>query len=66
MQRYAEKPANIQVNDRGPKSENGLRNLVECYQKLFDIKENVEHYSPIDYQNAKRNFVKHLLETRVI
>ncbi|MGB3223926.1 MAG: hypothetical protein WBB23_14070 [Desulforhopalus sp.] len=66
MQRHAEKPAKTQVNDRVLKSENGLQNLVDYYHKLFDTKENVDHYSPIDYQNAKRSFVKYLLETRAI
>ncbi len=66
MQRRAEKPTKPQVNDRVLKSENGLQNLVEYYQKLFDTKENVDHYSPSDYQNAKRNFVKYLLEKRAI
>jgi hypothetical protein len=66
MQRHAEKTEKIQVSDRVLQSENGLQNLVDYYQKLFDTKENVDHYSPIDYQNAKRSFVKYLLETRAI
>ena len=66
MQRHAEKTAKIQVNDRVLKRENGLHNLVDYYQKLFDTKENLNHYSPMDYQNAKRSFVKYLLETRAI
>ena len=64
MKRHAEKPTKPQVNDRVLKRENGLQNLVEQYQKLFDTKENVDHYNPRDYQNAKRNFVKYLLEKR--
>lgn len=66
MQRHTENPVTIQVNDEVLKSKNGLQNLVEYYQKLFDTKENVDHYNPSDYQNAKRNFVKYLLETRAI
>ena len=66
MQRRVEKSTKPQVNDRVLKSENGLQNLVEYYQKLFDTKENVDHYNPSDYQNAKRNFVKYLLEKRAI
>ncbi len=46
MQRYAEKPTKPQVNDRVLKSENGLQNLVEYYQDLFDTKENLDHYMP--------------------
>lgn len=43
---------------------NGLQNLVAYYQKLFDRKENRDYYSPEDYQNAKRGFVKYLLKNR--
>ena len=64
MRRHAEKSTMPQVNVREPKRENGLQNLVGSYQKLFDTKENVDHYNPKDYQNAKRNFVKYLLEQR--
>lgn len=60
MQSYAEKPVKTKVSQ----TQNGLKNLVEHYQKMFDTRENLDHYSPIDYQNAKRNFVKYLLETR--
>ena len=66
MQRRVEKSTKPQLNDRVLKSENGLQNLVEYYQKLFDTKENVDHYNSSDYQNAKRNFVKYLLEKRAI
>ncbi len=66
MQNIADKTPNPGANDRDLKSENGLQNLVAYYQKLFAIKENVDHYSPSDYQNAKRSFVKYLLEKRAI
>ncbi len=66
MQRHAEKPTKPQVNDGILKSENGLQNLVTHYQNLFDTKENVDYYSPNDYQNAKRNFVKYMLEKRAM
>jgi hypothetical protein len=46
------------------KCENGLQNLVTYYQNLFDREENLNHYSPDDYQNAKRNFVKYSLNIR--
>ncbi len=48
------------------KNENGLQNLVAYYQDLFKREENLKHYSPDDYQNAKRNFVKYSLSTRNI
>ncbi len=66
MQRLAGKTANTPTNERGLKKKTGLESLVEYYQALFDTKENLDHYSPVDYQNAKRNFVKYLLETRAI
>ena len=66
MQNFAEKPTKPKANDSNLKSENGLQNLVAYYQKLFDIKENIDHYTPSDYQNAKRSFVKYLLEKRAI
>lgn len=45
---------------------NGLQRLVAYYQRLFERDENVNHYSPEDYQNAKRKFVKYLLDSRVM
>lgn len=66
MRIFAEKTTKPEANDRDLKNENGLPNLVAYYQKLFDIKENVDHYSPSDYQNAKRSFVKYLLEKRAV
>lgn len=66
MQSLAEKTKELQANNRDLKSENGLQRLVAYYQQLFDIKENVDHYSPSDYQNAKRSFVKYLLEKRSV
>lgn len=66
MQNFAEKTTKPKTNDRDLKSENGLRNLVAHYQSLFDITENVNHYSPTDFQDAKRSFVKYLLKRRAI
>lgn len=45
-------------------SGNGLQNLVAYYQDLFATEENFKHYSPDDYQNAKRKFVKFQLNNR--
>ncbi len=66
MHKLAEKTAKPEANDRDLKNENGLQNVVAHYQKLFDVKENVDHYNSSDYQNAKRSFVKYLLKNRAI
>ena len=64
MQNLAEKTTRQEVNYEKLKFGNGLKKLVIYYQDLFDIKENLNHYSPSDYQNAKRRFVKYLLKNR--
>ena len=48
------------------KNENGLQKLVLHYQSLFDIEENYNYYSRNEYQNAKRKFVKFLLNSRML
>ena len=48
------------------KSENGLQSLVAYYQSLFDIEENLNHYNRNEYQNAKRMFVKYLMNNRAL
>jgi hypothetical protein len=45
---------------------NGLENLVAFYQSQFDIEENINHYSEIDFQIAKRKFVKYLMDHRTL
>lgn len=52
------------MSDNEVKLGNGLQNLVTYYQGLFDRDENIYHYSPDDYQKAKRKFVKYLLKSR--
>lgn len=52
--------------DKTNKGENGLQNLAEYYQSLFDIEENINHYGRNEYQHAKRKFVKYLMENREI
>jgi hypothetical protein len=66
MQRFVEIPVKTRMNGKNGKSENGLHNLVIYYQKLFDKEENINHYSPNDFQNAKRKFVKFSLKNREI
>ena len=64
MQNFARTTTKLKATQQAEQSENGLRHLVAYYQKLFDRKENRDHYSPEDYQNAKRCFVKYLLKNR--
>lgn len=61
-----EKPVRPTLNDKPLNSENGLQGLVAYYQNLFDREENFNYYSPDDFQNAKRKFVKYLLNNRAI
>ncbi|KJS01173.1 MAG: hypothetical protein VR65_09720 [Desulfobulbaceae bacterium BRH_c16a] len=61
-----EKPAKPTLNDKPLNSENGLQGLVAYYQNLFDREENFNYYSPDDFQNAKRKFVKYLLNNRAM
>lgn len=46
------------------KRETGLQKLAAYYQSLFEIEENVNYYSNDEYQNAKRKFVKYLMNNR--
>jgi sugar phosphate permease len=64
MQNFAKTTTKLKAMKQDEPSENGLQKLVTYYQKLFDRKENRDHYSPEDYQNAKRRFVKYLLKNR--
>ncbi len=64
MQNFAKTTTKLEAMYQGEQSVNGLQNLVNYYQKLFDRKENLDYYSPEDYQNAKRCFVKYLLKNR--
>jgi hypothetical protein len=66
MHNSFETTAKPKMIDRTNKGENGLQNLVVYYRTLFDIEENINHYSRKEYQNAKRKFVKYSMENRVI
>ena len=57
---------NQKMSDKNMKPGNGLVNLVTYYQNMFDREENIHYYSPDDYQNAKRKFVKYSLKSRAI
>ncbi|TKB26805.1 hypothetical protein FCL47_06335 [Desulfopila sp. IMCC35006] len=65
MQNFSEATAKSKGMDH-TKSENGLQKLAEYYQSLFDIEENFNYYSRNEYQNAKRKFVKYLMNNRVL
>lgn len=62
MQNFSE--ATTKSNTVSNKRENGLQKLAEYYQSLFDIEENFNYYSRNAYQNAKRKFVKYLMNSR--
>ncbi len=65
MQNFSEATSKSKVIDNN-KSENGLQKLAEYYQSLFDIEENFNYYSRNEYQNAKRKFVKYLMNSRAL
>ena len=66
MRNSSETTVKPKMIDKTDKSENGLQKLAIYYQSLFDIEENFNHYSRIEYQNAKRKFVKYLMNSVVI
>ena len=41
---------------------NKYRTLAETYERMFEIPENLMHYSEKDYKEAKRKFIKFALE----
>ena len=62
---FVEKTTRRPARKSGKKrNENGLLNLVEYYQNVFDRDENINYYSSLDFQNAKRSFVKYSLKKR--
>lgn len=66
MQNMTNRTTDLRKDEKDSKPTNGLQNLVAYYQSLFDREENIDHYSPDDYQNARRKFVKYLLHNRAI
>ncbi len=64
MQLFWETAAKSDLIGKDKRSDNGLSLLAAYYHSLFDIDENVNHYSRNDYQNAKRKFVQHLMKNR--
>jgi hypothetical protein len=46
--------------------ESGINLLLRKYRKIFQISENLNHYSDEDYKIAERKFIKYALgETKV-
>ena len=66
MQLFSGTTSKPQATDNNKKSENGLEKLVIHYQSLFDIEENYNYYSRNEYQNARRKFVKYLMNNRFL
>lgn len=66
MDNFTEIAAKSEITYKVVKSGNGLHNLVVYYQRLFDTEENFNHYNNTDYQSAKRKFVKHYMNNRVL
>ncbi|TKB06365.1 hypothetical protein [Desulforhopalus sp. IMCC35007] len=64
MKNVAGMPLDTKSRKKVGQNENGLQRLVAYYQNFFDRDENLKHYSPDDYQNARRKFVKYQLEFR--
>ena len=54
------------MTDKDIRNESGLQKLAAYYQSLFDIEENFNYYSTDEYQNAKRKFVKYLMNNRAL
>jgi len=46
------------------KKDNGIQCLLSKYRKMFQIPENLNHYSKKDYKIAERKFLKYTLKER--
>jgi hypothetical protein len=66
MQNFTGPFMNPRMIEKDTRDENGLQSLAMYYQSLFDIEENLNHYSWNDYQSAKRKFVKYLMKSRSV
>jgi hypothetical protein len=42
----------------------GLEQLLEKWRLEFRLSENTDHYTPVDYKEAERKFVKYRLNGR--
>jgi hypothetical protein len=66
MQNFTKTTTKLKIPDKYVRNENGLQSLAAYYQSLFDIEENLNHYSSDEYLNAKRKFVKYLMNNRAL
>ena len=66
MQNFTKTTTELKIPGKDVRNENGLQSLAAYYQSLFDIEENFNHYNRNEYQNAKRMFVKYLMNNRAL
>lgn len=52
----------VKEMEKGQSKTTGLKSLIKEYKDQFDIPENRNHYSIIDYQEAEKRYVKHCLQ----
>ena len=45
-------------------SNDGLKNLIARYRRVFHLPENVDYYSKQDFKNAERQFIKFMLKNQ--
>ncbi len=64
MHIFTKTTTKLKIPGKEVRNENGLQSLVAYYQSLFDIEENFNHYSSNEFLNAKRKFVKYLMNNR--
>jgi hypothetical protein len=43
------------------KQNTGIKSLVKKYRAMFEIPENLNHYSKTDYKVAEKKFLKYIL-----
>ena len=66
MQNFTKTTTKLKIPGKDVRNENGLQSLAAYYQSLFDIEENFNHYNSNEYLNAKRKFVKYLMNNRAL
>ena len=54
------------MNQKGSKQNAGIKALVKKYRAMFEIPENLNHYSEADYRIAEKKFLKYaILEGKI-
>ena len=46
---------------KDPKQNAGIKSLVKRYRAMFEIPENLNHYSEADYKIAEKKFLKYAM-----